>query len=56
MVYTVNEYAKRFKFAGKFVSAKTVKRRCRNGMLPRNHIPKKLYGKTGSWIIEVKDE
>ena len=55
MVYTALEYSLAFKFKGKYVSRQTIIRRCATGMLPKNHIAKKLLGKTGPWIIEVKD-
>ncbi len=53
MIYTIKEYAKKFQFGGKFVSYETVRRRCKDGMLPMGHIVRKLAGKTGSWVIEV---
>ena len=55
MIYTAKEYALAFKFGGKFVSNRTIIRRCASGMLPKDHIPKKLLGKMGAWVIEVKD-
>lgn len=33
----------------------TVKRRCRDKMLPSNHTARKLPGQTGAWVIEVLD-
>ena len=56
MVYTVSEYAKQFMFCGKFVSTSTIKNRCKNNMMPSNHVARKLKGKTGCWIIEVFDK
>jgi subtilisin-like proprotein convertase family protein len=53
MILTPLEYSKQFPFNNKKVSAKTVKRRCKKNLLPKNHIPKKL---TGGWIIEVLDK
>ena len=54
MIYTTKEYSQRFKLEGRYVSHYTIIRRCRNGLLPSNHIPKKLAGgKFGTWIIEV---
>lgn len=32
----------------------TVKRRCRDKMLPSNHTARKLPGQTGAWVIEVQ--
>lgn len=55
MIYTAKEYASMFKFGGKYVSRQTIIRRCMYGMLPKNHTAKKLLGKTGAWVIEVKD-
>jgi hypothetical protein len=52
-IYTPKEYIEIFK---KKVSAMTIKRKCRSGLLPSGHIAKKLPGKTGGWIIEVKDK
>lgn len=56
MIYTVSEYSKKFKFGGKFVSIWTIIRRCNNGMLPCNHVAKKLSGRRGAWVIEVKEK
>jgi hypothetical protein len=53
MILTPSEYCKQFPFGNKYVSPMTIKRRCRNGMLPHNHIARKLPGKRGVWIIEV---
>lgn len=53
MIYTVTQYSKLFQFGNRFVSPMTIKRRCQKGQLPHNHIPVKLPGKTGAWIIEV---
>lgn len=53
-IYTPSEYSKLFSFGNKFVSAMTIKRRCLKGMLPSNHIAKKLPGKTGGWVIEIE--
>jgi len=55
MIYTPNEYSKIFKFGNKKVSARTIKRRCAKNMLPKGHVPRKLPGKRGMWIIEVRD-
>ena len=54
MVYTVKEYAEKVKFGNKFVSPSTIKRRCKNNQLPKDHIARKLKGKTGPWVIEVR--
>jgi hypothetical protein len=56
MIYTPDEYRKQFPFNNKQVSAMTIKRRCRDKMLPKNHIARKLPGKRGVWIIEVLDK
>jgi len=53
MIYTPEEYAKTFPFGGVFLSARSIKRRCRIGQLPKGHNPYKIGGKTGGWIIEV---
>ena len=50
MIYTPDEYAKVYPFGGMFLSARSIKRRCRRGQLPKGHIAHK---KTGGWIIEV---
>jgi hypothetical protein len=50
------EYSKQFPFNNKKVSAMTVKRRCIKGLLPKNHVARKLQGKTGVWIIEIMDK
>jgi hypothetical protein len=52
-VYTPSEYSKLFSLAGKKVSARTIKRRCEKGMLPRGH---KAERKKGFWLIEVADK
>jgi len=59
MVLTVLEYAKRFHSKGKVLSAKTIIRRCENGLLPSGHIPRQLPNESGSkgqWIIEIENE
>ncbi len=56
MIYSITEYAEKFLFQGKRVSAMTIKRRCEKGQLPTGHIAKKLAGKTGDWLITVEDE
>ena len=50
MIYTPSEYASAFKFGGRQVSARTIKRRCRNNQLPKGH---KAYKKSGGWLIEI---
>lgn len=55
MIYTAIEYSLVFKFQNKYVSKQTIIRRCAANMLPENHVPKKLPGKRGAWVIEVKD-
>ena len=55
MIYSPLEYSKKFLFGGKKVSPMTIKRRCKEGLLPAGHIARKQPGKTGVWIIEVKD-
>lgn len=52
MVYSTQEYSELFTFGGVRVSARTIKRRCINKQLPRNHIPHLI---NGVWIIEVPD-
>lgn len=56
MLYSTEEYAKTFLICGKRVSARSIQRRCKNGQLPSNHIATKMKGKTGQWIIQVKDK
>ena len=53
MIYTVKEYAEKFSFGGKKVSAKTIVNRILAGQLPSNHIAKKLRVNNGIWVIEV---
>lgn len=50
MIYTPEEYARKYPFGGKFLSVRSIRRRCRMGQLPKGHIAHK---KTGGWIIEV---
>jgi hypothetical protein len=53
MIYTPREYSKKFLFGNKKVSPMTIKRRCRDGMLPAGHIAtKKSFG----WVIEVNEK
>ncbi len=56
MIYSISEYAEKFRFKGKRISLMTLKRRCEKGQLPSGHHAKKLPGKTGDWVIEVPDE
>jgi len=56
MIYTIIEYAEKYCFKGKKVSAMTIKRRCEHNQLPSGHHAKKLPGKTGDWLITVPDE
>ena len=53
MIYTPLEYSKKFPCKGKKVSAKTITRKCEDGLLPSGH---KAYRLTAGWIIEVPDE
>jgi hypothetical protein len=53
MIYTPKEYAKAFKFGGRFVHSATIRRRCTARMLPRGHTARKLPG--GLWVIEVNE-
>ena len=53
MIYTPLEYAVKFPCHGKIVSAKTITRKCENGMLPSGHHARQL---TGGWVIEIADE
>ena len=59
MILTILEYAKRFPSKGKVLSAKTIIRKCDNGLLPSNHhalnLPCESGGK-GQWIIEIENE
>jgi len=55
MLFSLKEYAKKYKFKGKQVSTRTIIRRCEKRMLPIGHRARKLPGKTGSWVIEVRD-
>lgn len=50
MIYTPKEYAKLYPFGGIFLSARSIRRRCHMGQLPKGHIAHK---KSGGWIIEV---
>jgi hypothetical protein len=56
MVYTALEYSRHYRFRNKFISVRSVLRRCENKQLPKNHIPYKLpVVKNGAWVIEVKE-
>lgn len=55
MIYTPKEYSRKFLFENKKVSARTIIRRAIRGLLPSNHIARKLPGQKGSWVIEVKE-
>jgi len=52
MTYTPKEYIEAF---DKKVSVKTIIRKCKAGLLPSNHFARKLPGRSGSWIIEIKN-
>lgn len=54
MVYTLKEYCQKFKVNNKWVSAKTIERMAKAGVLPTGHIVKKLAGKRGARIIDVQ--
>jgi hypothetical protein len=54
MIMTPQEYSEKFLFKGKKVSAKTVTRRCDEGLLPSNHHAQRLPG--GDWVIEIDEE
>lgn len=59
MIVTPFEYAKLFPSKGKVLSAKTIVRRCEDGLLPSDHHAKQLMNETGTkgqWIIEVPDK
>ncbi len=59
MVITPFEYAKRFPTKGKVLSAKTIIRKCDEGLLPSNHHARQLpseSGERGQWVIEIPDE
>jgi hypothetical protein len=53
MICTPEEYSRQFPFNNKKVSARTIKRRCKKGMLPKNHKATKL---SSGWIIEILDK
>jgi len=55
MIYNIKEYSEKFSFGGKKLSSMSIRRRCINDQLPSNHKARKLKGKTGQWIIEIKD-
>ena len=55
MVYTSEEYCKKFKFGGRLVCSRTIERRCQAGMLPSGHRARKLSGPKGAWVIEVDE-
>lgn len=55
MILTPQEYADRFAIHGKRVSARTIKRRCESNTMPSNHQARKMQGKKGIWVIEVKE-
>ena len=54
MIYTPQEYADKFPSKGKVLSARTIIRRCEDGLLPSKHHTRKLPA--GDWIIEIPDE
>ena len=56
MVITVIEYAKRFPYKGREISAKTIMRKCEDGLLPSNHHARQLPGGKGQWVIEIPDD
>jgi len=56
MIYSASGYAEKFTFNGKHETKKNIIRRCGKGYLPKDHIPRRLSGRTGMWIIEVLDK
>ena len=53
MILSAREYAK--KYAGN-CSTKTIIRKIQHGLLPTNHIGRKIgKGKTCDWVIEIQD-
>lgn len=59
MILTALEYAEKFPSKGKILSAKTIIRKCDNGLLPSNHHARQLpceSGGKGQWVIEIIDE
>jgi len=52
MIYTPKEYSEYFRFGGKYLSEKSIRRRCIRGLLPKGHIPTK---KSSGWIIEIPE-
>ena len=54
MILTPSEYAKRFRLNKKKVSVQTVRKRCKQGTLPSNHIARLLT--RGAWAIQVPEE
>jgi len=56
MILTVLEYAEKFPYKGRVLSAKTIARRCADGLLPSNHHARQLPGNQGQWVIDIPDE
>jgi len=58
MIYTVAQYSKIFSFSSRKVSGMTIRRKCRDGLLPSNHHAIKLGDDKDNcpWIIEVPDD
>jgi hypothetical protein len=55
MILTALEYSEQYRFRNKQVSSKTIIRRCKAGMMPYGHNPRKLPGKKGTWVIEISE-
>lgn len=56
MVLTIKEYAEKYTHKGVILSDKSIRYRIKCGLLPSNHLPKKLSGIRGAWIIEVVEK
>ena len=55
MILSCKQYSQQFKLNNKTVSAKTVQRRAKEGLLPSGHVAKQMPGKRGPYVIEIKN-
>lgn len=56
MVLSIKEYAEKYPYRGRVLSDMSIRNRIKCGLLPSNHIAKKLSGIRGAWIIEVVEK
>jgi ribosomal protein L13 len=54
MICTIQEYCATFPAKGKKVTPRTIIKHAIKGLLPTNHVARKLPVGNGVWVIEIK--